>query len=134
MSAGMVRVDRGDGKLFQFAPNDVKAFIDANPGAHVVPGRNGELPPTQAEEAATAALAAKGSLGPGSMTIAQLHELAQERGVAVPSKGKDAIIAALEAAEAAQTGAGSTVQVTSPLAAPADDDDEGDSGDDGDEE
>lgn len=53
MSAQMIRVDRGDGKLFQYAEGDVKAFLAANPGAHVVPGRKGGTSETPAEVAAT---------------------------------------------------------------------------------
>jgi len=97
MGKGMVRVDRGDGRLFQFQQGDVKRFLAANPGAHVVPGRGEVLAPTAAEEAATAALA-----GPEltSLTRAELEGKAAELGIDVSgAKNKGEIIALIEAAE-----------------------------------
>lgn len=51
-----VRVDRGDGKLFNIAEGpELTAFKAANPGAHAVPGRSTAIVETPQEVAASAA-------------------------------------------------------------------------------
>jgi hypothetical protein len=95
MGAGMVRVDRGDGKLFNFQPNDVDAFIKANPGAKRVDTPAVSTAPTEAELAATAAL------GIDHMTVAQLKEYADEHEIDLDRASVKAdIIAAIKNAEA----------------------------------
>lgn len=76
MGAGMIRVDRGDGRVLQFQPNDVDAFIKANPGSKRVatPSPSGE--PSAAEQAATAARG-----GVDDMTVAQLKTYADEHNI-----------------------------------------------------
>lgn len=97
MGAGMIRVDRGDGKLFNFQPNDVEAFIKANPGAKRVEGPSGASAPTAAEEAATEALAPKSV---DNMTIAELKTYADEHNVDLEGASVKAdIIAAIKGAE-----------------------------------
>lgn len=98
MGAGMIRVDRGDGKLFNFQPNDVEAFIKANPGAKHVDGPSGQTSPTAAEDAATEA-----QQGLSGKTVAELKVLADERGVDLSGASVKAdIIERIEAAEKAK--------------------------------
>lgn len=75
MGQGMIRVDRGDGKLLQFQPNDVDAFLKATPGAKRVatPVPSGAL--SAAEQAATAALGSVDDVD--NMTVAQLKTYAE---------------------------------------------------------
>ena len=86
MSSNLIRVDRGDGRLFQFNEADAKAFIAANPGAHVVPGRNASTAPTPAEVAATAVAQGEAPAKPktlSTMNRDELLALAADRGVDV---------------------------------------------------
>lgn len=58
--AGMdrVKVDRGDGNVFNLSEDDAQKFMEANPGAKRVggPRRRSEPAPTEMEEAATKAV------------------------------------------------------------------------------
>jgi hypothetical protein len=115
MASAQTRVERADGRSFAFTAEDAAAFVKANPGARVVPGRSGEPAPTAAEEAATvvAESAAASTLvsfpGEGAakprarvlsdLSLAELKALAEKHGVAVPEKPKKAISDALKAAK-----------------------------------
>lgn len=99
MGQGMVRVDRGDGKLLQFQPGDVQKFISANPGAHVVEGRSEGEVMTPAEVAATAA--AGGAPNFASMRRVDLDAYAAERGIDISgASNKEQVIERIEAAGA----------------------------------
>lgn len=99
MGAGMVRVDRGDGKLFNFQPNDVDAFIKANPGAKRLDTPAKSNAPTSAEQAATAALGSVDNVD--AMTVAQLKTYADEHRIDLGDASVKAdIIAAIKSAEA----------------------------------
>lgn len=63
MGKGMVRVDRGDGRLLQFKPNDVDAFLKATPDAKVVGPHVVSDTPTPAELVASEAAAAAAGEG-----------------------------------------------------------------------
>jgi len=52
-----LRVDRGDGRLFNVSESDLPAFKRDNPGAKVVPKPAPSTSPSEREEAATAAAA-----------------------------------------------------------------------------
>lgn len=95
MGKGMIRVDRGDGKLLQFQPKDVEAFITDNPGAKKVSSPSGIVRPTAAEDAATAAQGING------MTVAQLKEHAEKNGIDLEGATVKADI--IERIEAAQS-------------------------------
>lgn len=91
MGIGMIRVDRGDGRLLQFQPNDVDAFLKANPGSKRVatPEASGE--PSAAEQAASYE----------AMTVAQLKTYAHEHDIDLEGASVKAhIIAAIKNAEA----------------------------------
>jgi hypothetical protein len=75
MGKGMIRVDRGDGRLLQFQRNDVEAFLKANAGAKRVDTPTVSTAPSPAEVAATNAQ------GFGGMTVAQLKEHAEKNGI-----------------------------------------------------
>lgn len=100
MGAGMIRVDRGDGKLLQFQPNDVEAFMKATPGAKRVNTPTPSGAPTAAEQAAT--VAQGGEKGIDDMTVAELKAYADEHNVNLEGASVKAdIIAAIKNAEAA---------------------------------
>lgn len=95
MGQGMIRVDRGDGRLFNFQPNDVDAFIKANPGAKVVE-RDAVGGPTEAETAATEAQ----TVNLGRMNLNELRAYADEHGVDLEGVSVKAdIVERIEAAE-----------------------------------
>jgi hypothetical protein len=100
MGKGMIRVDRGDGRLLQFQPNDVEAFLKATPGAKKVDGPSASVSVTPAEAAATKAQEAKDGLD--GKTIAQLKDYADEKGIDLSGASVKAdIIERIEAAEKA---------------------------------
>lgn len=71
-----VRIDRGDGHVFNIAPAEVDKFIAANPGAFVVGGK--------AEDKATEAVEsqpADDGADFDAMTLPQLHEYAADNGI-----------------------------------------------------
>lgn len=75
MGKGMIRVDRGDGRLLQFQPNDVEAFLKATPGAKRVDTPTVSSAPSEAEVRATETQGFRG------MTVAQLKEHAEQNGI-----------------------------------------------------
>lgn len=101
MGVGMIRVDRGDGKLLQFQPNDVEKFLATTPGAKRVATPTASGAPTAAEQAATAALGNQPSVD--NMTIAQLKTFADEHNIDLEGASVKAdILERVKAAEAAE--------------------------------
>lgn len=54
----LVRVDRGDGNLIKMTPKQAEEFVASHEGARIMPARQASEAPTEAEQAATAALTA----------------------------------------------------------------------------
>lgn len=89
----IVRVDRGDGHLFRMKRGQARKFVAANRGAFIVGERKSPAPapaPEPEEDTAPRAL--------GDLTMVELINLADARGVEVPARPKSAIVEALEAA------------------------------------
>ena len=95
----MIRIERSDGRLFQFQEGDVAAFLRANPGAQVVPGRGPSDQVTPAEVAATVALAA-GPPNFAALRRADLDAYAAERGINTSgASSKAEVVERIEAAQ-----------------------------------
>lgn len=90
----VVRVDRGDGHLFRMPRSVAVKFVAANRGAFILGERR--TSPTPAAVPDTDQPQEPRALA--DLTMVELINLADERGVQVPARPKAAIVEALEAA------------------------------------